>query len=91
VRKVTARFVEVIAITSSNGDCAENSMVNLIGGLAMLKKVILTAALFFALAAGTAGVLQERPAAAREPCAASNCSSTNQIAGSYRQDLPPLW
>jgi hypothetical protein len=29
VRKVTARFVEVIAITSSSGDCAENSVVNL--------------------------------------------------------------
>jgi hypothetical protein len=59
----------------------------------MLKKVILTAALFFALATGTAGVLtiQEQPASAKEPCIGSNCSSTNQIAGSYRQDLPPRW
>src|SRR5262245_25233398 len=29
VRKVTARFGEVIAITSYSGDCVENSMVNL--------------------------------------------------------------
>ena len=59
----------------------------------MLKKVILTAALLFALAAGTAGVLtiQEQPASAKEPCNGSNCSSNNQIAGSYRQDLSPLW
>jgi hypothetical protein len=59
----------------------------------MLKKVILTAALFFALAAGIAGVLtiEEQPASAKEPCIGFNCSSTNQIAGAYRQDLQPLW
>ena len=59
----------------------------------MLKKAILTAALLFALAAGTAGVLtiQEQPASAKEPCIGSNCSSTNQISGPYREDLPLLW
>jgi hypothetical protein len=57
----------------------------------MLKKVILTVALCFALAAGTAGIVQEQAAAAKERCAASNCSSAIQMMGSYRGDLPPLW
>jgi hypothetical protein len=57
----------------------------------MLKKVILTAALCFALAAGTVGVVQEQAAAAKERCAPSNCSPNTQIMGSYRGDLPPLW
>ena len=52
----------------------------------MLKKIILSAALLFALAAGTVAVLtvQKQPAAAREPCVvALTCSSV--------VSLPPVW
>jgi hypothetical protein len=93
VRKVTTRFVKVIAITSSGGDCAQKKLHRqLVGGdFAMLKKLILTAALLFALAAGTAGVLQELPAAAREPCVVNlNCSPVKHIPA-HLVSLPPVW
>jgi len=57
----------------------------------MLKKIIIIATLLFALSAGTTGVLQEHPAAAKEPCAGVNCSPANNLTASYRGDLPPLW
>jgi hypothetical protein len=61
-----------------------------------MKKIILTAALIFALAAGTAGVLtiQEQPAAAREPCIGLNCSPPSAPVKHVRGHLitlPPVW
>jgi hypothetical protein len=56
----------------------------------MLKKIILTAALVFALAAGTAGVLQEQPAVAREPCASPDCSPVKRIPA-HLVGLPQVW
>ena len=56
----------------------------------MLKKIVLTAALLFALAAGTAGVLQEQPAAAREPCVGVDCSTVKHIPA-HLVGLPQVW
>jgi hypothetical protein len=56
----------------------------------MLKKPIVSAALFFGVAAGTAVVLtlEEQSAAAKEPCV--NCSSVKRIPA-HLVSLPQVW
>jgi hypothetical protein len=80
-----------MTITSFKGWAAhKNASSTGMGRLAMLKKLILSAALFFGLAAGTAVVLtiEEQPAAAKEPCV--NCSSVKRIPA-HLVSLPQVW
>ena len=58
-----------------------------------MKKLILTAALLFALAAGTVGVLtiEEQPAAASESCVGLNCNSPVKHMPAHLVGLPQVW